>query len=248
MANPFSKGWKYLTASLDNTIEEKAAPEIQVKQALEAAQKQHAEISRAAAEILGNRNQLEMKLDRLVKDADRLSTDARTALHTADQAAAAGDHTKATQLNQTAEIIATQLVTVEKEIEDVKRAHASAQQAAEQAQAQKKQSEMRLEQQTAEANQLRAQINQAKMQEHTAASEQRMRGITTDGNTPTLDGVRDKIERRYAQALGAQELVENSVAGRMAEIESAGRDLAASSRLEELRAEMNSGKNKEIEQ
>lgn len=241
MANPFSKGWKYLTASLDNTIEEKVDPEIQVKQALEAAQKQHAEITRAAAEILGNRNQLEMKLDRLAKDADRLAADARTALHAAEKATAAGDHAKATELNQTAEIIATQLVTVEKEIEDVKHAHAAAQQAAEQAEAQKKQSEMRLEQQTAEANQLRAQINQAKMQEHTVASEQRMRGITADDSVPTLDGVRDKIERRYAQALGAQELVEGSVAGRMAEIESAGRDFAAASRLEQIRAEMNAG-------
>ncbi|WP_414467295.1 PspA/IM30 family protein, partial [Kytococcus schroeteri] len=51
--------------------------------------------------------------------------------------------------------------------------------------------------------------------------------------------MREKIERRYAQALGSQELVENSVQGRMSEIESAGNDMRASSRLEEIRAQLN---------
>ena len=55
---------------------------------------------------------------------------------------------------------------------------------------------------------------------------------------PTLDGVRDKIERRYANALGAQELAKTSMNDRMAEIEAAGTDIAASSRLAEIRASM----------
>lgn len=37
MANPFSKGWKYLQASLDQSIDENADPQIQIRQAVEGA-------------------------------------------------------------------------------------------------------------------------------------------------------------------------------------------------------------------
>lgn len=241
MANPFSKGWKYLTASLDSKFEENADPEIQIKQALDSARKQHAEIAEAASSVIAHRNQLEMKLNRLAADAEKLATDARTALSAADKAATEGDQAKATQFNHTAELFATQLVAVEQQLEETKKAHQVAADAAQQAQQQKEQSDVRLQKQIEEANTLRTQINQAKMQEHTAAQVQRMQGITADDNVPSLDSVRDKIEQRYAAALGAQELTENSVAGRMAEIESAGRDFAASSRLEQIRAEMSAG-------
>lgn len=61
MANPFSKGWKYLMQSLDTKIEETADPKVQIQQAAEAAKKQHAEITEHAARVIGNRNQLEIK-------------------------------------------------------------------------------------------------------------------------------------------------------------------------------------------
>lgn len=100
----------------------------------------------------------------------------------------------------------------------------------------------------AQIDQLRTQAQQAKMQEATAESVQRMNGIAADDSVPTLDGVREKIERRYAQALGSQELIEGSVQGRMQEIEEAGRDMRASSRLEEIRAELDAAKkNPELE-
>ena len=62
----------------------------------------------------------------------------------------------------------------------------------------------------------------------------------------------DKIERRYANALGAAELAQNSIEGRMAEVEQAGIQMAGHGRLEQLRAEMagelTSGKKQAIEQ
>ena len=65
---------------------------------------------------------------------------------------------------------------------------------------------------------------------------QSMNSITSSG--PNLDQVRDKIERRYANALGAAELAQNSIEGRMAEVEQAGIQMAGHGRLEQLRAEM----------
>ena len=63
MANPFTKGWKYLMQSFDTKIDENADPKVQIQQAIAAAKKQHQDITQQAANIIGNRNQLQMKLD-----------------------------------------------------------------------------------------------------------------------------------------------------------------------------------------
>lgn len=241
MANPFSKGWKYLMQSLDMKIDENADPKVQIQQATEAAKKQHQQISEAAAKVIGNRNQLEMQLNRLVKDRESLENNTRTAIQQADAASSSGDGAKATELTNTAEIFATQLVSVEQQIEQTKQLHAQASAAADQARQQQEQSATRLQEQLSQIDQLRAQVDQAKMQETSNQAMEAMQGIAADDSVPTLDGVRAKIEARYANALGAQELTESSVAGRMAEIEQSGRDMAAASRLEQIRAEMNGG-------
>ena len=242
MANPFVKGWKYLMQSFDTKIDENADPKVQIQQAIAAAKKQHQDITQQAANIIGNRNQLQMKLDRLIKSQDDLQAKARTALQAADKATAAGDTEKAQQFNSTAEVIATQLVSVEQELEQTKQAYASAEQAAQEAQAKQKESEARLQEQLAQVSQLESQLDQAKMQEQTTATMDSMNQFGGNDNVPTLDGVRDKIERRYSQALGEQELAKSSMTDRMAEIESAGSDVAASARLDQIRAELSGGK------
>lgn len=238
MANPFTKGWKYMMQSFDSKIDENADPRVQIQQAVAQAKKNHQEISQQAASIIGNRNQLQMKLERLIKSQEDLQAKTRTALQAADKATGAGDAEKAQQFNASAEVLASQLVSVEQELEQTKQAYASAEQAAREAQAHQKQSEARLQEQLAQVSQLESQLNQAKMQEQTAKTMDSMQQFGADDSVPTLDGVRDKIERRYANALGAQELAKDSMTDRMAEIESAGTDLAASSRLEQIRASM----------
>ena len=79
------------------------------------------------------------------------------------------------------------------------------------------------------------------MQEQTTKTMDSMNQFGGNDNVPTLDGVRDKIERRYAQALGEQELAKSSMTDRMTEIESAGSDVAASARLDQIRAELSGG-------
>ena len=41
MANPFSKGWKYMMSSFDQKIDENADPKVQIQQAVQAAKEQH---------------------------------------------------------------------------------------------------------------------------------------------------------------------------------------------------------------
>lgn len=240
MANPFSKGWKYLMASFDSKIDENADPKVQIQQATDAAKRQHQQITEQAAAVIGNKKQLEMKLDRLLKSQQEHQDQARTAIQAADKAATAGDAAKAQEYNNTAEIFASQLVAVEQQIEETKQLHAQATENAEQAQRQQKESELRLKEQLAQIDQLRAQADQAAMQETTTRAMDTMQELRPDADVPTLDAVREKIERRYADALGAQELTQNSVHDRISEIAAAGTDMKASARLAEIRAAMSS--------
>ena len=98
---------------------------------------------------------------------------------------------------------------------------------------------MQLQQKLAERTKLLSQLEQAKMQEKVSETMQSMNSITSSG--PNLDQVRDKIERRYANALGQAELAQNSVEGRMLEVEKATLDVAGASRLDVIRASMGGG-------
>ncbi|MBV9012269.1 MAG: PspA/IM30 family protein [Pseudonocardiales bacterium] len=238
MANPFVKAWKYLMAAFSAKIDEYADPKIQIQQAIEEAQRQHQALSQQAAAVIGNQRQLEVKLSRQLGEIETYQGKAQQALLLADEARRQGDQDKAAQYEQSAELFATQLVTAEKSVEDLKTLHDQSLQAAAQAKQAVERNAMVLQQQVAERSKLLTQLEQAKMQEQMSASLQRMNQLAAPGNTPSLEEVREKIERRYATALGAAELAQNSVQGRMLEVEQATRDMAGRARLEEIRASM----------
>jgi phage shock protein A len=241
MANPFVKGWKYFMSWFGAKIDEKADPKIQIQQAIEEAQRQHEALSRQAAAVIGNQRQLEMKLSRHLSDVERLQASTRQALTLADQSRARGDEAKAAEYEQTAQVFATQLITAENSMEDLKGLHDQALQAAVQAKKAVEQNAMLLQQKLAERTQLLSQLEQAKMQETVSASLRQMSELSAPGNVPSLGEVRDKIERRYANALGSAELAQNSVEGRMLEVQKSTLDMAGSARLEQIRASMSGG-------
>ena len=250
MANPFTKFWNYLRALFDNKIEENADPKVQIEQAINDAQRQHQALSQQAAAVIGNQRQLEMQLNRRLEDVEKLQANARQALQLADKARGEGNAQKAQEYENAAEAFAAQLVTAEAGVEDTKQLHDQALQQAAQAKQAVERNAAHLQQQVAERSKLLSQLEQAKMQEKVSETMQSMNSITASG--PNLDQVRDKIERRYANALGAAELAQNSIEGRMAEVEQAGIQMAGHGRLEQLRAEMagelTSGNKQAIEQ
>jgi phage shock protein A len=241
MANPFVKAWKYFMSWFGAQVDERADPKIQIQMAIEEAQRQHEMLSRQAAAVIGNQRQLEMKLSRHLSDVERLQASTRQALTLADQSRSKGDEAKATEYEQTAQVFATQLVSAEKQMEDLKGLHDQALQAAEQAKKAVEQNAMLLQQKLAERTQLLSQLEQAKMQETVSASLRQMSELAAPGTTPSLGEVREKIERRYANALGAAELAQNSVEGRMIEVQKSTLDMAGSARLEQIRASMSGG-------
>jgi len=238
MANPFVKGWRYFLALFGAKIDEYADPKVQIQQAIEDAQRQHQALVQQAAAVIGNQRQLEMKLSRQMSEVEKLQGMARQALVLADRARAAGDEAEAQKYEGTAQTLATQLVSGEQSMEDLKTLHDQALSAAGQARKAVENNAMVLQQRIAERSRLLSQLEQAKMQETVAKSLESMSSLAAPGNTPSLDEVRDKIETRYANAMGRAELASNSVEGRMLEVQKSSLDMAGSSRLEQIRASM----------
>jgi phage shock protein A len=240
-ANPFVKAWKYFLSWFGAKVDERADPKIQIQQAIEDAQRQHQALAQQAAQVIGNQRQLEMKLNRQLSEVEKLQSSARQALVLADQAQAKGDTQTAVKYEQTAQAFATQLVSAEQGMEDLKSLHDQALQAAEQAKKAVENNALVLQQKLAERTQLLSQLEQAKMQEQVSASLNQMSELAAPGNVPSLAEVREKIERRYATALGQAELAQNSVEGRMLEVQKSTLDMAGSARLDQIRASMGGG-------
>jgi phage shock protein A len=238
MANPFVKGWKYLMALFGSKIDEYADPKVQIQQAIEDAQRQHQALVQQAASVIGNQRQLEMKLSRQLTEVENLQTNARQALVLADRARVSGDNAKATDYENTAQTFATQLVSAEQTMDELKSLHDQALGAATQARKAVENNATLLQGKLAERTKLLSQLEQAKMQETVAKSLESMGNLSAPGTTPSLDEVREKIERRYATALGRADLASNSVEGRRLEVQQATLNMAGASRLEEIRASM----------
>jgi phage shock protein A len=241
MANPFVKSYKYFMSWFGAKVDEKADPKIQIQQAIEEAQRQHQALCQQAAQVIGNQRQLEMKLSRQLSDVERLQSNARQALILADKKRGEGDEAEAQKMEQSAQAFANQLVTAEKSVEDLKNMHDQSLQAAEAAKQAVEQNSQMLQTKLAERTQLLSQLEQAKMQERVSASLQQVSEMAAPGNVPTLGEVREKIERRYATALGQAELANTSVQGRMLEVQKSTVDFAGAARLEQIRASIGGG-------
>ncbi|MDQ1720596.1 MAG: hypothetical protein QOI26_330 [Pseudonocardiales bacterium] len=241
MANGIVKAWRYLSAWFGAKVDEKADPKIQIQQAIEEAQRQHEGLTRQAANVIGNQHQLELKLDRQLSQIEELQAQARQALVLADQARAAGDEAKAVEFEQTAGLLANQLVSAESAAADLKELHDQSMGAAQQARQAVQDNAMMLQEKMAQRTKLLSQLEQAKMQEQVSASLNQMGELAAPKNTPSLEEVRDKIERRYANALGQADLATNSVQGRMLEVRKATNNMAGQARLAEIRASLGTG-------
>lgn len=244
MPNPFAKGWNYLKASLDKSIDENADPKVLVHQAMNAARDQHQQIEKQAAAVIGNAKRTQESIPVKEQALDKLQGQVRQAVQMADDARAGGDDVKATEWETTAERLAAQLVAAEEDLEQTRALAEQSQVQAEQAKEAVADSERRLRETLAQQDQLLFQAQQAKMAEGQQAAVNELTGEASLGNTPTFEQIRAKIEGRYTTAMGQAELAEAS-AGRsqaLADAESLRRESAGQSKLAEIRAQMGSGR------
>src|SRR4051794_5491561 len=229
--------WKYMTAKLSGSFNERADPKVQLEQAIMEAQEQHRRLREQAANVIANQKQAEMRLNRNMEDLEKVNGNARQAVFMADEANKQGNATKATEYTTAAESFANRLIQLESEVESLKTLSLQSAQASDQAKAAVQQNSAALQQKLSERQKLLGQLDQAKMQEQmnkamTSLSE------TVGEDVPTLEEVRDKIEARYAKAKGMSELTGSSVEARMLEVEQAAMNSQAQTRLAEIRAQL----------
>jgi len=235
MLKALQRWWKYVTAAFSSKVEEKADPKIQIEQAIEEAKKQHELLSQQAAAVVGNQKQLELKLGRAIEEVEKLQGSARQALLMADKATRAGDTGAATQYEDAAQSFAMKLVAEEASMKDLKGLHDQSITAAMAARKAVETNALNLQKQLAERSKLLSQLDNAKMQERMNAALSQMNELAPKGDVPSLAEVRDKIETRYAKALGESEIRTDSVGSKMMEVEKAQLDAEAASRLDALR-------------
>ena len=235
MLKALQRWWKYLTAAFTSKVEEKADPKIQIEQAIEEAKRQHELLSQQAAAVVGNQKQLELKLGRAIEEVEKLQGSARQALIMSDKATRAGDTGAATQYEDAAQSFAMKLVAEEASMKDLKGLHDQSITAAMAARKAVETNALNLQKQLAERSKLLSQLDNAKMQERMNAALKQMNELSPKGDVPTLAEVRDKIETRYAKALGESEIRTDSVGSKMMEVEKAQLDAEAASRLDALR-------------
>src|SRR6187401_374359 len=229
--------WKYMTAKLSGSFNERADPKVQLEQALMEAQEQHRRLREQAANVIANQKQTEMRLDRSLEELEKVSGNAKQAVLMADEAGKKGDTAKVEEYTAAAEFFANRLIAIEKEVEDLKTLALQSSQASDQARAAVQQNATALQRKLAERNKLLSQLDQAKMQEQVNKAMASL-SETVGEDVPTFNEVRDKIESRYAKAKGSAELNESSVESRMLEVEQAAANSEAKVRLAQIRAQL----------
>ncbi len=213
---------------------------MQLEQAIAESQNQHRRLKEQAANVIANQKQSELRLNAKMTELEKLNATARQALIMASDAQKSGDATKSAQYTSAAETIANQLIQVEKDVESLKTMVYESTQAADQAKAAVQQNSRLLQEKIAEKSKLLSQLDQAKMQEEMNTAMAQLTE-TVGSDVPTLAEVQDKIQARYAKAKANAELSETSVESRVLEVEQATANVAAQSRLSELRAELGLG-------
>jgi phage shock protein A len=237
MFNLVKKWWKYLTAKLTGSFNERADPKVQLEQAITEARSAHIRLREQAANVIANQKQSELRLNSKLSELEKLNANARQALVMAADAEKAGDSAKAQQYNSAAETIANQLIQVEKDVESLKSLVLESAKASDQAKAAVEQNSRLLQEKIAEKSKLLSQLDQAKMQEEmNSAMAQLNEHIGAD--VPSFEEVREKIEARYTRAKARSELSESSVESRVLEVEQATANVEAQSRLSQLRSEL----------
>ncbi len=228
---------RYITAMLTGKFNEAADPKVQLEQAIMEAQDQHRRLTEQAANVIANQKQAEMRLSRAMEELEKVNGSARQAVLMADEASRAGDTAKAAEYNRAAESFANRLIAVEREVESLKTLSLQAAEASDRAKAAVAQNSTALQRKLSERQKLLSQLDQAKMQEEMNKAMASL-SETVGQDVPTLAEVQDKIEQRYARAVGRAELQGQTVESRMLEVEQAQVDSEAQARLSEIRSQL----------
>ena len=200
MPNPLVKLWKYLTASANAQIDQRADPKIQIAQAIEAEQQRHQALANQAAAVLGNQRQLEMRLNRQLGRGGEAAGLRPAGAGARRQDAGRGRRGQGDRVRERPRRPSppswsppssrwrTSSAVTTRPCRPPSRPAARSSRAA-----------MRLQTTLAERTKLMSQLEQAKMQEHVAASMRQVNELPRPATRRSLSEVRDKIEAPVRQ-------------------------------------------------
>ena len=230
-----TRTWHYAVAFISGTLDTFADPRVQIEQAIEEAKRQHAALSDQAAAVIGNQRELQLKLTRTVTELERLRASVSQALLLAEHARTKGDTERAAAHERTARLFAMQLAMVESSAADLHELHGRAAAAAKAAKGAVEHNAYLVQRQLAERSKLLTELEAAKMQERVASALQRIGTLAPATDVPSLEEIRDRIDRRIARAAGRYEIANDGVEARILDVEHALADARGDELLEEIR-------------
>ena len=241
MWRTIKRWWRYLSVKARLHHEETADPKVQLEQALLDAREQHARLTDQAASVVANQKSAQARLDQAVEEYERVKTQAGHALRLADHKARTGNLDEASRFTHAAEVLATRLSVLERDITDREAYLMQATVAAERAKKAVADNADALRGRLADRERLLSDLDQAKMQERMNAALTQLAASIGD-DVPTFDEVRRKIGGRLARANAMAEITAQPNVGApdsvLIEVEQAQLAAEAESRLVQLRYEL----------
>ena len=229
------RGWRYLGGVLGDALDRITDPRLQVQMSLEEARRRHQLLTEQAAAVLGNERELEIKVGRAMADVERLRTAAGRALVLADRAYREGDAAEARNHEETAALFAVQLAGAESAAAELVEARDQSMIAAAAARRAVDGSAHLLNARLTEGVRLTTQIEAARMQERMADTLKSLDAMAPSGSIPSLQQIRERVDRRVSIAAARSELAGSGAGARMLEIERAGLEETGRQKLLEIR-------------
>ena len=233
--------WAYLTAKLSGSFEERADPKVQLEQAIAEAQDQHRRLTEQAANVIAHQKQTEMRLNRSMSELEKLNGSTRQAVTMADKAAKSGRRHQGRRVRQDGRGL--------RQPPHLRRAAGRSPPSSSCSRPRRRPTRPRppsartpwsCRRSWPTARSSWASSTRPRCRSRSTARWPSLNEAVGQ-DVPTLDQVRDKIEARYAKALGTQELTGNSVEARMLEVEQAQVNNEAQARLAEIRSQLGLG-------
>ena len=227
----------YITAALSGKFDEVADPKVQLEQAIQEAQDQHRRLKEQAANVIANQKQTEMRLNRAMDELQKVNSSDAPGGDDVGRGDQAGRHRQGGRVQQGGRGVRRPAHQHREGGRVAQVAQPPVDPGRRSGQGRGQQNCSVLQKKLNERQKLLSQLDQAKMQEQMNKA---MASLTeTVGqDVPTLEEVRDKIEQRYATALGTSELQGCDVESRMLEVEQASMDTEAQARLSEIRSQL----------
>jgi phage shock protein A len=219
----------------NHKLTQNADPKVLLDQAFSEIRRTHHELTKNAAEVLGNLRHLEIK----IADADNKIANIKDSIEECLLLAErATNNETILKANASAQQLANNLVSQEKIREELIKMLAKAEEAAEYARSAVDRNALILQSKMIERTNLMHKLNQAEMQERIATSLRSVSEINAPESIESLEVIKERIDRKYSNSLGATELAESSLEGQTLSIEQAVRTAEGSRRLEEIRNTM----------